>query len=177
MSGFIKLWRVLQEHELWREKRKFSRAEAWIDLLMEASFETRTDAYGRLVERGCLWTTHRKLSARWGWDKTKVARFLKQLQRYAQIRTRVNRDCLQDRVRSWTYMRIVNYEKYQGVGTDDGPQTSPETSPEVCAEIGPYLRRKKQEGRNLKTLPRKPANRRKEQLRKFAADFDHSEEA
>lgn len=170
MSGFIKLWRALRDHELWLERREFSRCEAWIDLLMEASFETRKDSLGRVVERGCMWTTHRKLASRWGWEKTKVSRFLKQLQTCEQVRIRVHRKCVRNRAQTWTYLRISNYEEYQGATEDGAPQMCPQTCPEVSPEMSPFLRRKKEEGRIYKNSP--TSGRKTEHLRLWAKEFD-----
>ena len=38
-SGWIKLHRKIRENLLWKKPRKFSQAEAWIDILLEVRWE------------------------------------------------------------------------------------------------------------------------------------------
>ena len=57
----------------------FSRAEAWIDLMMDAAWEPHDIYYkGRLfhLKRGQLVTSYRDLGKRWRWSTSKVRRFL-----------------------------------------------------------------------------------------------------
>ena len=52
-EGFIPISRKLFNNFLWEEKREFSRAEAWIDLLQLARFEansTKEIINGRVIE-------------------------------------------------------------------------------------------------------------------------------
>jgi len=52
MRGWIKLHRKIQEHWLYQEKRKFSRFEAWIDLLMMMNHEDSKVILGNeIIER------------------------------------------------------------------------------------------------------------------------------
>jgi len=78
--GYIKLWRKFLDHHLWKEKRVFSRAEAWIDLIMLANGREREVVFdGRplIIKRGQLLTSQRQLAAKWRWSKTKTRDFLK----------------------------------------------------------------------------------------------------
>lgn len=84
MKGYIKLHRKIWGHRFWKEKRVFSRAEAWIDICLQASGKDRTveDAEGRKVflKRGQFLSSSRELAQRWKWSKSRVNRFLKLLQ-------------------------------------------------------------------------------------------------
>lgn len=42
-SGFIALYRKFQDNFLWKERRIFSRAEAWLDILMEARWKSEPE--------------------------------------------------------------------------------------------------------------------------------------
>lgn len=71
--------RSLFTHELWREPRAFSRAEAWIDLLAQAATKGgKTMIPGVPVEllAGGIVTSERRLSERWGWGRTKTSGFI-----------------------------------------------------------------------------------------------------
>ena len=83
MSGWIKLHRSIRDNWLYKEKRQFSRFEAWIDLLLEANHKDNRFPLGNEIvecERGQLVTSIRKLENRWGWSNTKIKNFLNLLQ-------------------------------------------------------------------------------------------------
>ena len=82
-KGWIKLHRRIREHWLYKEKRIFSRFEAWVDLLLEANHsDNRVPLGNEIIEckRGQTITSIRQLCDRWGWSNTKVINFLKLLQ-------------------------------------------------------------------------------------------------
>ena len=89
MNGnFIPLSRRFFEHTLWTEKRTFSRAEAWLDLMQTAAFAPHKKMIlGRMVEieRGSLVASVRWLSDRWQWSNTKVCLFLDVLEAEGMI--------------------------------------------------------------------------------------------
>ena len=77
----IPISRKLFNNFLWEEKREFSRAEAWIDLLQLARFEansTKEIINGRVIEyeRGERPLSLRLLADRWKWSKNRVDKFL-----------------------------------------------------------------------------------------------------
>jgi hypothetical protein len=77
-KGYIKLWRKFRDSPLWKEKRAFSRAEAFLDLLLSANGQDRTiefDGKPLLIKRGQVLTSQRELAERWGWSKTKTRHF------------------------------------------------------------------------------------------------------
>ncbi|WP_233641473.1 hypothetical protein [Staphylococcus haemolyticus] len=83
MTGWISLHRSIQNHWLFKEKRKFSRFEAWIDLLLLVNHtESKIMVDGELiiVKRGQRITSLRQLRERWNWSITKVNNFLKALE-------------------------------------------------------------------------------------------------
>ncbi|MDX8341178.1 hypothetical protein SLH46_18410 [Draconibacterium sp. IB214405] len=87
MEGWIKLYRKIAENPLWLIK-PFSRGQAWIDLLILANhkpgFFYVRDVKVK-VERGQVGWSEPKLSERWGWSRTKVRKFLKDLAEEQQI--------------------------------------------------------------------------------------------
>lgn len=89
--GWIKLWRKFQENPLWREHRTFSKAEAWIDILMEvqSAKEDREIIIGNKVfiqHRGESLRSLDSWARRWKWTKSKTRRVLMLFQRSNQIR-------------------------------------------------------------------------------------------
>tara|TARA_R110002126_G_scaffold231329_1_gene375992 strand:- start:26 stop:586 length:561 start_codon:yes stop_codon:yes gene_type:complete len=88
-KGFISLNREMLDHWLWAEKRKFSKAEAWIDLLMSANYaEIKVLIKGKLIvcKRGDTIQSLETLGSRWGWKRDAVRRFLKLLENDNMIR-------------------------------------------------------------------------------------------
>jgi len=78
MSGWIKIHRSILNHWLYTEKRKFSKFEAWQDLLLNVNFsDAKTIIKGKLydVKRGQSILSLDSWSKRWNWDKSSVRRF------------------------------------------------------------------------------------------------------
>lgn len=74
--AFVKIDRRLFATDMWKESRKFSRIEAWLDLQQRAAFR---DGDGMM--RGDVEVSIRKTAAHWGWEKDAVLRFLRRLVR------------------------------------------------------------------------------------------------
>ena len=88
MQGYIKLHRKIKDHWIYQEKRKFSKYEAWIDMLMTANHKDNKVVLGNeLVDigRGQFITSIRKLGERWEWSNTKVTKFLELLKQDGMI--------------------------------------------------------------------------------------------
>ena len=79
-DGYIGLYRSLfNKGGLWSEKRVFSRAEAWLDLLQLAAFApTERFINGKFIHHqiGEFVAAERFLVKRWGWSRTKVRNFI-----------------------------------------------------------------------------------------------------
>lgn len=120
MKGWISLHRRIQDHWLWKEK-PFSRAQAWIDMLLMASHcENRFVLGNELIdiEVGEFVTSEVKLMQRWGWSKTKVRAFLSLLQNDSMIIKKTDR--------KKTTIIIVNYSDYQVLETTKEPKKNHE---------------------------------------------------
>lgn len=107
--GYIALWRRIEEHKFYKEKREFSKLEAWIDLLMQAQHEKEPQEviFGMTILQcnyGESLKSIRTWSKRWCWGTAKVHRFLKLLKNMKQIRYRSETVT--------TRITILNYEKY-----------------------------------------------------------------
>jgi len=112
-QGFIMLHRSIVTHWLYEEKRKFSKYEAWIDLLLMVNYkDNKIVQDGKLIEvkRGERITSIRQLMDRWSWSNTKVVNFLEILKKDGMINFEVT-------PKKKTLIKIVKYEQYQGFQT------------------------------------------------------------
>ena len=107
--GYLALWRKLSDHPFWKEKREFSKAEAWIDILWEVQHCEKPKQvvlgmthlvchYGESLKSLETW------SKRWGWNKSRVRRFLQLLENMSQIR--------HSSEQKTTRITVLNYMQY-----------------------------------------------------------------
>ena len=90
-ASYIILDDYILKDPLWLEKRVFSRAEAWIDLLSKVTIrQTKTLYQSRLIHLspGEILISQRRLGDRWQWSSGKVGRMLNMLQAYCWISLR-----------------------------------------------------------------------------------------
>lgn len=91
-GGFITVSRRLFEHELFTEKREYSRFEAWLDLIQLCAYEDDNSSIikGKIIKwgRGQVVASVRYLQQRWYWKSVdKVFSFLELLRSQNMIRT------------------------------------------------------------------------------------------
>ena len=89
MIGWIKLHRSIHNHWIFKEKRKFSKFEAWIDLLLLVNHKDNTFLLGNELtrcKRGMYITSIRELCSRWNWSNSKVRNYLNLLKDEKMIR-------------------------------------------------------------------------------------------
>ena len=79
-SGWILIHRQIWDNEYLWDDRPFTRGQAWIDLIMLVNSEDKySQKHNMTVRRGQHITSMRKLGARWGWSRHKIADFLNSL--------------------------------------------------------------------------------------------------
>lgn len=106
--GWIKLHRSITEHWLYKEKRIFSKFEAWNDILLTVNFsDAQTLIKGNIyyIKRGQSILSLESWGKRWNWDKHKVRRFFKLLEKDLMIELK------SDTVT--TQLTVCKYESYQ----------------------------------------------------------------
>lgn len=106
-SGYISLYRSIQGHYLW-EDIPFTKGQAWIDILLRASYDDRELLYnGKLykLEAGEFITSMSKLSKAWGWSREKVRRYLDLLESDSMI-------CYLTDTHK-TAIKVLNYKGFQ----------------------------------------------------------------
>jgi len=114
-EGWVKLYRKIQQHWLYKQNRRFSKYEAWLDLVMDANHNDGQAAIGNTVTpvaRGSILTSIEKLAAHWGWSRHKTDNFLNCLKRDRMI------DYKKDS--HFTIITIVNYDAYQATTNRKG---------------------------------------------------------
>lgn len=108
MAGWISLHRSIENHWLFKENRKFSKFEAWIDILLMVNHKDKKFILGNelvFVKRGQKITSIRKLCERWSWSNNKVKNFLKLLEDDGMLIAKSDA--------KKTLLTVVNYEVYQ----------------------------------------------------------------
>ena len=108
--AFIKIDRKFFDGKFWNQKRIFSQAEAWIDLIRMARFETETEVKllpnGKIIkiERGDIHASLRYLADRWGWGVDKTKRFID----YTILENAIERKTEQGE----SILTLLNYDSY-----------------------------------------------------------------
>ena len=124
-KGYIKVFRRLHNHWLWEDK-PFGKGQAWVDLMLLASYCTSQFRHGnqvKVVHRGTMLTSVQKLAARWGWSTKKVGNFLTLLEKERMV--------MKHSYKTHTTITLLNYDQWQGeVMGDISRQTAEGTSPE-----------------------------------------------
>lgn len=121
MEGWISLHRQITENELWLSER-FSRAQAWVDLLLSASYKPRTFFIRGIqinLNPGELAHSQLTLAKRWKWNFKTVVNFLKMLEKREMVETKTNNVT--------TVISIKNWNQYQNNGDQSGDQVETKT--------------------------------------------------
>jgi hypothetical protein len=119
MQGYIKIDRSILYHPaLYKRGQVFCEKGAFLWLLLEASFVDRKyrikdkEIY---LKRGQLCCSLSYMAEAWGWDKSKVQRFLDKLKQFDTITT----DTLSDTpIDTPNVLTICHYDKYQDTPND-----------------------------------------------------------
>jgi len=128
-EGYVPISRRLFVHQFWKQKRVFSYAEAWIDLIQMARFDPEPgkvliNSKMVVLNRGEAAVSLRFLGTAWGWSKNKVDHFLELLVNEEMIKIGTQEGTLQ------TIVTILNYGYYNKLpgerGTAEGHQRDTE---------------------------------------------------
>lgn len=114
MSGTVNIARALFHDDAFKDQ-PFTEREAFMWLVMEASWKDRTKRVGAIVldlKRGQLAASVRFMAGAWKWEKSTVDRFLKRLEKRDMIGT--------DSGTGINLITIRKYNDYQGGDTYSG---------------------------------------------------------
>jgi hypothetical protein len=109
------------DNPLYKQKRKFSKFEAWIDILLSVNHregKVLIDYSVETVNRGEFITSEVKLANKWNWDRKTVRKFLTLLQQEEMI--------LKSSTKRWTSITVINWDKYQLDGQEVGQEAGQE---------------------------------------------------
>lgn len=157
------MWRKVQDHPFYKQRRKFSKFEAWIDILMEAqhSEDGKQVIFGNDVlvcSYGESLKSLRTWASRWRWPESNVRRFLDLLEKMNQIRRKSEGKT--------TRITVLNYSRYDPKRRKpDANLTQPRRKPDATAvtdknvknvtmkEYIPPISPKKQKRKQTKFVP------------------------
>lgn len=128
-KGWITLNRQIVDHWVWKNHEY---AFAWIDLLLMVNHENKKILVNNTpttIKRGQTLTSIYKLAQRWQWSRKRIYSFLRALEQDGMIK--------RESTTRYTIVTIVNYGKYQDVGTtkDTTKVTTKDTTKVTTKEL------------------------------------------
>ena len=129
-GGYVLIHRSVFDHHAF-DNPPFTEREAWIWLIMQASYEPHTIRYYKrliTVGRGEVPCSYRKLAEKWKWGVNRVSSFLAILEADGMISKKMDTGFL--------IVTVCNYEKYQRPLTksDTSADTAVDTPPDTGAD-------------------------------------------
>ncbi|HCD9049185.1 TPA: DnaD domain-containing protein, partial [Staphylococcus aureus] len=167
MTGWISIDRSIQNHWLFKEKRTFSKFEAWIYLLMEANHSKAKVPIGNqivTVERGQRLTSILTLSDLFNWSRFKVKTFLDLLESDGMLEVKTTS--------KYTLITIVNYDFYQSEqGRNQHQNDTKPTSKQHQSNINPTSKQHQTNTNNNDNKDNNEKNVNNEKKKAAAFDF------
>lgn len=167
MTGWISIDRSIQNHWLFKEKRTFSKFEAWIYLLMEANHSKAKVPIGNqivTVERGQRLTSILTLSDLFNWSRFKVKTFLDLLESDGMLEVKTTS--------KYTLITIVNYDFYQSEqGRNQHQNDIKPTSKQHQSNINPTSKQHQTNTNNNDNKDNNEKNGNNEKKKTTAFDF------
>lgn len=118
--GWIKVWRRLQDDEIWINPEPFNKRDAWIDLLLMTWAKDKDFLIGKKVVKlkpGQIFLSYRFLCSKWHWSRHKLSDYLNLLKNLDKISFVCSK--------TGTLITILRWETYQGIFNDEGTQPAP----------------------------------------------------
>ena len=115
--GFVRLSRKIFEHSYWKQKRSYSYAEEWIDLIQMARYDENpfvkvlTCSRQLTINRGEIRASIRYLAERWSWSTGKTRIFLDASDEKKEIERKT--------AQGETIISLCNYEIYNPLSHTD----------------------------------------------------------
>ena len=146
-EGWVKIHRSLLDNDLWLSE-SFTRGQAWIDIICLAN-HAASYFYVRGVkidlQRGQLGWSEPRLADRWKWSRTKLRKFLNDLQKEQQI--------IQQKNNVTQVITIINYEKYQEKEQQTGQQKdSRKTAEEQQKDVNKNEKNENNDNKEIKIV-------------------------
>lgn len=151
MAGWIKVHRTMIDHWINKDVRKFSRFEAWMDILLSVNYNDAKVTIKNTVyevKRGQSIYSLDTWSKRWGWNKSATRRFVQLLEKDGMIELKTDTQT--------TQLTVCNYARYQDERNANETQTkrkrnTDETQTTLREEV-----KKNKEEEEVETTPPHP---------------------
>ncbi len=154
MEGWIKLHRNIMEHWLYNSNEPFTRREAWIHLLLTVNHKYDEVPVGDQVficNRGQSVRSLDTYAKNFNWDKSRVRRFFKLLEKQNMIET--------ENLKVTTRITICNYDTYQGQrNTDETQKSQKRNKNETVVTPNKNVKNEKEEKKINSVIPFKNIN-------------------
>lgn len=125
MDGWISIHRQIEHNEFYFSER-FTKMQAWFDLLLLASHKPNTIFIRGIevnIESGQLCYSQMTLAKRWKWNRRTVCKFLDLLKKRGMIEFSVGK--------LTTLTTIINWSKYQNNAQNNTQQNNPPNKPKT----------------------------------------------
>lgn len=153
-KGFIPIRRTLFDHFLFKERRTFSRFEAWLDLIQLASFKDESSDIiaGKVVtkDRGEIVASLRYLATRWNWSMHKVSDYLELLR--SQDMAVVGKE------NGISKITLINFEKHNSINVVENPEVKPKRNSKRNIETPDSIESDRNKGTPKGTLKEQRGN-------------------
>lgn len=109
----------MQDHWLWENNKELSKMEAWIDILLNVNHSDKKILIGNElydVKRGQSINSQLTWAKRWNWDRSRVRRFFKTLEKDKMV-------VLEPDTKT-TILTVCKYDSYQDVRPSNEHQTN-----------------------------------------------------
>lgn len=126
-AGYLKFWRGWLNHKALKGG-PFDKRSAWAWLIERAAFKPTTQTVGGTrvsIERGEAAVSHRMLGQEWGWERTRVKRFLDSLQGDSMVSMR--QVPAPSTGLGVTVLTICNYDRFQDSPNGAFQESAPST--------------------------------------------------
>ena len=110
MGEYVQIDRSIKDEVDWTSQ-KFTKSQAWIDLILLANTEPEEIWAGKefiTIEAGSFITSETKLMKRWKWGNTKIRSFLQTLEKQGDIKREIK--CNQSVITIENYMVCSNHQ-------------------------------------------------------------------
>lgn len=131
-KGYYFMWRGWMKNRVFEREPVYDRRSAWAWLIEKAAWEDHQTAWnGKLIniKRGQVPHSFRKMAEAWGWNLSKVQRYIDALKTDTMIDTHTDT--------GFCIITICNYDEYQfneswsDTAADTRPDTPPDTPPDT----------------------------------------------
>ena len=137
-NGYIRIYRSMLDHWLWREK-PFGKGQAWLDLILIAAWKEHQSPRGKTVKRGETHTSQEWLAERWGWTRKEVRGFMMHIEKDGMIITEATK---KRGGSGGTKLFVCNFEKFQGCDSPMKPAKGPAKGPATCPQHKKVVKKK-----------------------------------